>query len=68
MAWLLRKKEITRSRRVETPGFEVGYMEEREIFVEGMGNMMKFVFNPVYTFPSIEEAELKVNFLNGGTK
>lgn len=89
MAWLLRKKEITRLRRVvngtvphgafrnteeldlpvrqdETLGYEVGYMEERKIFVEGMGTMMKFEFNPVYTFGSIEEAENKVNFLNGG--
>lgn len=54
-------------REVNETAFEVGYMEEVVAFVEGIGETLKFEFNPVYSLETIEEAELKVHFLNGGS-
>lgn len=54
-------------REVTEISFEVGYMEEVKTFVSGIGEALKFEFSPVYSFETIEEAELKVHFLNGGS-
>lgn len=54
-------------REVTEISFEVGYMEEVKTFVSGIGETLKFEFSPVYSFETIEEAELKVHFLNGGS-
>lgn len=83
MSWLLRKKETkvqtfekitsahplngTVMREIKETTYEVGYMEEVKTFVSGVGETLKFEFNPVYSLETIEEAELKVHFLNGGS-
>lgn len=61
MSWILQKTGM----HYDSPTirYEVGYMEEVET---NYRNVFKFQFSPVYVFKTLEEAERKVHYLNGG--
>ena len=65
MSWILQKKVIYAMTETITT-YEVGYMEEVEL--PNYSHVYKFQFLPIYKFKTIEEAEKKVHYLNGGNE